>query len=124
MRTDDDSEEADEPPGNYFDEPEKSTNNASEENEELQWARRHVPQGGSGPRLVFRKTELHDRPPGFRSYRNVTSPASDRGNRIAKELAGQIAVLRERLDDAEDRVDRAIDRLDRRLLALEHERES
>jgi len=124
MRTDDDSEEADEPPGNNSGEPEKTPNNAREENEELQWARRHVPQGGSGPRLMFRKTELHDRPPGFRSYRNATSPASDRGNRIAKELARQIAALRERLDDAEDRIDRAIDRLDRRLLALDHEGES
>jgi predicted lipid-binding transport protein (Tim44 family) len=45
MKTDDVSEEAEEPPGKTSGEPEKSGNDAIEENEELEWARRHVPRG-------------------------------------------------------------------------------
>ena len=78
MKTDEESGEADEPP----EEPPCSECNAKkserEENEELQWARRHVPEGYSGPSLVFRKTELHDRPPGSRAYQAATAPATGR----------------------------------------------
>lgn len=65
----DDSGEAEEPPENNAGKQEESLPDAGEENEELEWARRHVPEEPSGPCLVFRKTELHDRPPGSRKYR-------------------------------------------------------
>jgi hypothetical protein len=121
MKTDDDSGEAEEPP----EEPPSSEGSARtsecEGNEELQWARRHVPQGSCGPCLVFRKTELHDRPPGSRSYRAATSPGTDRSDQVAKELARQIAALNDRLDAFEDRMDRAIDQLDRRFLMHGHQ---
>jgi hypothetical protein len=124
MKTDDDRGEADELPK----EPQSSECSATicerEENEELRWARRHVPEGWSGLRLVFRKTELHDKPPGSRSYRAATAPAPGRRDQVAKELAGQIAVLNERLDAVEERIDHAIDRLDRRLLTPRHQGES
>jgi hypothetical protein len=124
MKTDDDSGEADELPK----EPPSSECIAKtcerEENEELRWARRHVPEGWSGLRLVFRKTELHDKPPGSRSYRAATAPAPGRRDQVARERAGQIAALNDRFDAVEDRIDRAIDRLDRRLLMLGHQGES
>lgn len=96
MKTGDASEEAEEPPGKTPGEPEKSGNDAKEENEELEWARRHVPRGRikqpetrpavadakpakktatkpaaqptAGPiaGAAFRKTEIRDRPPIFR----------------------------------------------------------
>jgi hypothetical protein len=124
MKPDEESGEADEPP----EEPpcsQYSTKKSERvENEELKWARRHVPEGYSGPGLVFRKTELHDRPPGSRAYQAATAPATGCDDSDAKERAGRIAALHDRLEAAEDRIDRAIDRLDRRLLALERQGES
>jgi hypothetical protein len=124
MKTDDVSEEADEPP----EEPPRDEGIAKksehEENEELEWARRNVPEDGSGPRLVFRKTELHDKPPGSRSYRAAVAPATGCRDQVAKELAVQIAALNDRIDTVEDRIDRAIDRLDRLVLMLKHPGES
>jgi hypothetical protein len=96
MKTDDVSEEAEEPPGKTPGEPEKSGNDACGENEELEWSRRHQPkrrtkqpetrpaiadakspeklatksaaQPAAGPRAAaaFRKTELRNKPPIFR----------------------------------------------------------
>ena len=124
MKTDEDSGEADEPPEDPPWRECSAKKSEREENEELQWARRHVPEGYSGPSLVFRKTELHDRPPGSRAYQAATAPATGCDDSGAKELAGRIAALHDRLEAAEDRIDRAIDRLDRRLLALECQGES
>jgi hypothetical protein len=96
MKTDDISEEAEEPPGKTPGEPEHSGEDTVEENEELEWSRRHQPKGrtkqpetrpagantkppekpaarpavkqAAGPTAgaAFRKTELRDRPPIFR----------------------------------------------------------
>ena len=121
MKTDDDSEEADEPPEETPSSEGSAEKIEREENEELQWACRHVPEEWSGQRLVFRRPELHDRPPGSRLYRTATATAPGRGDRGAKDHAGQIAALNDRLDAIEDRIERAIDRLDRRLLAPGHQ---
>ncbi len=69
------------------------------------------------PRLVFRKTELHDRPPGARADRKA--PAPPRWERVAEELAIRIGVLDERADAGEFRIEHEIKRLERRILALE-----
>jgi hypothetical protein len=88
MKTDDVSEEAEEPSGKTPGGPEKSGEDTVEENEELEWSRRHQPRGrikqpetrpavastklpekpAAGPTAgaAFRKTELRDRPPIFR----------------------------------------------------------
>jgi len=124
MKTDEESGEADEPPEEPPCNECSSKKSERVENEELQWARRHVPEEWNGPRLVFRKTELYDRPPGSRAYQAATAPATGCDDSGAKELAGRIAALHDRLEAAEDRIDRAIDRLDRRLLALECQGES
>jgi hypothetical protein len=121
MKTDDDSEEAEEPPEKLPSGLQITAPGECKENEELEWARRHVPEDYSGPRLVFRKTELHDKPPGSRLYQVATATVPGRGDRVAKELAGQIVALNDRLNAVEDRIDRAIDRLDRRLLSLEYQ---
>lgn len=121
MKTDDDSGEADEPPEEIPSSKCIAKKSEREENEELQWARRHVPEEWSGLRLVFRKTELHDRPPGSRPCRAATASAPGRWDRGAKDHAGQIVALNDRLDAVEDRIEHAIDRLDHRLLALEHQ---
>jgi hypothetical protein len=120
MKTDDNSGEAEEPPEEHPRCESIAKISEHEKNEELQWARRHVPLGSSGPYLVFRKTELHDRPPGSRPYR-AAAPAPDCDNHDTMELAGQIAALNDRLDAFEDRMDRAIDQLDRRLLMHGHQ---
>lgn len=124
MKTDDNSGEADEPPEESPRNEGSVKKSEHEENEELEWARRHVPKDRSGPRPVFRKTELHDKPPESRSYRAVKAPAPGRRDQIVKELAGQIAALNDRIDTVEDRIDRAIDRLDRLVLTLRHLGES
>ena len=95
MKINTDSGEAGKPPGNTPGVPKKTPDDASEENEELEWARKHVPGGrikqpgpaagtttkrpekpAAGPAVrqaagpiagaAFRKTELRDRPPIFR----------------------------------------------------------
>jgi hypothetical protein len=166
MKTDDGSGEADEPPAKKSDKPEKSIRNACEENEELQGARGHVSQDPAhqpesrpasantepAAQAVFRKTELRDRPPLFRSeepvlrqntllnlqgpdaevpygpfedaLRNLTSVIVRRQEAIAQRLAGQADELHDRLDAPEDRLELTIDRIDRRISRLEEERES
>jgi hypothetical protein len=131
MKTDDESEEAEEPPGNNSGNQEKSVADVNVENDELWWARRHDPgdqgmqpktrNGKTGTRkksrLVFRKTELHDRPPGARADRRAPAPA--RWVRVAEELGVRIAALDERVSAIELRLDQEIKRLERRILTLE-----
>ena len=101
MKTDDESEDAEKPPGNNSGNQENSVADVYEENEELQWARRHQPKGrtkqpetrpagvdakpqgkpapkpapkpAAGPvaGAAFRKTEFRDKPPIFRSEEPV-----------------------------------------------------
>jgi hypothetical protein len=171
MKTDDDSGEAGEPP----EEPPSSESSARtfecEENEELQWARRHAacapaqrresrPAGvkaktaarPAAAEATFRKTELWNRPPLFRSeepvvrqktllrvigqeyaipytsyedaLRNLTAAILQRQETIARGLAREVDELHDRLDVLEDRMEVTINHLDRRLSSLEKERES
>ena len=170
MKTDEDSEEAEEPPGNHSGNQKNSVSNANKENEELQWARRHVPEGAAQPpkarpaaadsgqvsapaaQAAFRKTELWDKPPLFRSevpvvrqkalaavfgpateipymlfedsLRNLTAAFVRRQETIAGRLAGQVDDLHDRIDALEEKIERVIARLDRRVSSLEKERES
>ena len=101
---------------------------------------------------MFRKTELRDRPPLFRSeepvlrqntllnlqgpdaevpygpfeeaLRNLTSAIVRLQETIAQRLAGQVDELHDRLDALEDRIELPIDRIDCRISRLEEESES
>ena len=121
MKTGDDSGETEAPPEKPPSSESIAKTSERIENEELEWARRHVPPGRSSPHLVFRKTELHDKPPGSRLNRAAATRAPGGEDRILKDLAGQIAALNDRLDAFEDRMDRTIDQLDRRLLMHGHQ---
>ena len=124
MKRANNSGEADELPATNPQEPEKFLPGMCEENEELNWARRQVPEERSGLRFVFRKTELHDKPPGSRSYRAATAPATSHLDQVVKELNGQIAALTDRPGPVKSRIDRAIDRPGHRLLTPKHPGES
>jgi hypothetical protein len=170
MKTDEDSGEADEPP----EEPPSSECRAKklkrEENEELQRARNHRAQDQAhlpesrpasanaepatepAAQAAFRKTELRDKPPLFRSgepvlrqktlsrmlgqdtdipympyedaLRSLTAAIVQHQETIARRIAGEVDELHDRLDALEDRIELAMDRLDRRVSSLEKERES
>jgi len=66
---------------------------------------RHVPEERSGPSLVFRKTELHDRPPGTGGSQ-PTTVIHERRDRILEKLTARLDAIDSRLDDIEDRIDR------------------
>jgi hypothetical protein len=133
MKTDEDNGEVDEPP----EEPPCSEciakKSEREENEELQWARNHRAQdpdhlpesrpasANSEPatepaaQAAFRKTELWDKPPLFRSEEPIVrQKGPDR----------QVDEIHDRIDILEDRFELVIDRLERRISRLEEERES
>ena len=110
MKTDEESGEADEPPEEPPSSECSSKKSEREENEELQWARRHVPEERSGPGLVFRKTELHDRPPGTGGSQ-PTTVISERRDRILDPLTARLDAIDSRLDDIENRIDRVTGQL-------------
>jgi len=116
MTNDTDSGEAGRPPGKP---PCRETGTGvSDANEELEWARKHVQQVWSSPGEVFRKTELHDRPPGSGGFR----PAGfirKRRDRIIEKINARLDAIDNRLDDIEDRIDRAVGRLSQRIHAIE-----
>lgn len=116
MKTDEDSGEADEPP----EEPpcRKTETGVSDENEELAWAQKHVNQEWSGPGVVFRKTGLHDRPPGSGGFRPAAS-IRKRRDRISEKINTRLDATDNRPDDIGDRIDRAVGRLSLRIQALE-----
>jgi hypothetical protein len=114
MKTDDISEEAEEPP----EEPPCRGNGTEEENSELEWARRHVDLGWSGPNAVFRKTELHDRPPGTGRFKPATI-VRNRRERIIEKLTARLDTIDSRLDEIEDRIDQVTGQLSRRIHAFE-----
>jgi hypothetical protein len=166
MKTDDDSEEAKKPPGNNSGKQKNPVSDANAEKEELQRARRQVPKragqsreprpgnANSGPAApaMFRKTELWDKPPLFRSeepmmrqkamaavlgpdtdipyvpfedsLRNLIGQVVRRQETIARRLAGQVDDLHDRIDALEDTIELMIARFDRRISSLEKERES
>ncbi len=114
MKSDNRSEEAGEP----AEEPLCRGNGTEEESSEIEWARRHVDQGVSAPQAVFRKTELHDRPPGTRGF--APAPAfRKRRDRIIEKLTARLDAIDRRLDDIEDRIDRLTGRLSRWIHAFE-----
>ena len=116
MKNNTDSGEADKPPKKP---PCRETDTGvSDENEELEWARKHVQQGWSGPDNVFRKTELHDRPPGSGGFR-PTAGIRNRRDRDIGEINGRLDAIDDRLDEIEDRIDRVIGQLRRWIHAFE-----
>lgn len=138
MRTVNTSGEAGELPATNPQEPEKFLPGICKEDDEPNRARRHLPEGPArhglrqdtvpGPEpasglALSRKTELHDKPPGSRSYRAATAPATGCPDLIVKEPAGQIAALNDRPGAVESRIDRAI-RPGHRLLTPGHPGES
>jgi hypothetical protein len=74
---------------------------------------RKTAKGAKEQRLVFRKTELHDRSPGARADRRT--PAPPRWTRVAEELDERIATLNERADAIEFRLDKEIKRHEKRM---------
>jgi hypothetical protein len=131
MKTDDTSGEAAKPPGENSGNTDEKIPDSVETYDELQWARRHDPgdplnqpkirktkKGAKKQRLVFRKTELRDRPPGARADRRP--PAPPRWTRVAEELDVRIAALDERADAIEFRLEQEIKRLENRLRAPGH----
>jgi hypothetical protein len=131
MKTDENSVEAEEPPGNNSGEQKIPAAQVNEENEELKWARKHepgdpvqqpkprkIPTRAKKKRLVFRKTELHDRPPGARADRRP--PAPPRWTRVAEELDKRIAAIDERADAIEFRLKQEIKRLENRMRSPGH----
>jgi len=126
MKTDADSGEADKPPETNSKEPEKIIPEAKEETGIPVTERTHAPQGPGGwPEPVpepsplpgadgkFRKTELWDRPPHFRSEVPVM-----RENGIDRQLDE----IHDRIDILEDRFELVIDRIERRISKLEEKR--
>lgn len=121
MTNDTDSGEAEQPPGKI---PCQETETGErDENDELEWARKHVQQGGSGPDEVFRKTELHDRPPGSAGFRPAALVRS-RQDRIIEKIHDRLDAIDNRLDDIEDRIDHAVGRLSQRIHAIEKKERS
>jgi hypothetical protein len=122
MKTDADSEEAEEPPGKTPGEGKENLCNAYEKNDELEWARRHTPQDSvkqqdhkpeaSMPPAAsasFRKTEFWNRAPLIRSEEPV----------MRKGLGQQADELHDRIDALEDRIELAIYRIEWRISKLE-----
>jgi hypothetical protein len=167
MTTTDYSQEAHEPPETNLKEPDKTMPCEQRENDELRRAHRPVPEdvaektepppsGGPGSGMpsqpevqtVFRKTELYDRPPLFRSEvpRQRQNPLPDLGpdaevpyglfetalrdlvwsmirrqETIGQGLGKEAGHLHNRPGILEDRIGLTIDRLDRRICSLEEE---
>jgi len=118
MKKTDDDEETAEPPDKPPCRADDAKIGGHDGNEELEWARRHVPQGWSGPHNVFRKTELHDRPPGTGAHRPATA-ASKPGDRVIEQLTSRLDAIDERLDGIDNRIDQAIERLGKKIRAPE-----
>jgi hypothetical protein len=127
MKTDDDSEDAEKPPGNNSGNREKSVADVDEANEELEWAWKHVPKGTAhqpeptpasashgNAELAFRKTEFWNRAPLIKSEEVVRQ----------KGLDGQADEIHERIDNLEDRIELVIYRLENRISKLEEKRRS
>lgn len=122
MKTDDDSEEAKEPPGKNPGEMKEKIRNASEKNDELEWARKHSHQGSArqpepqpkasmppATSASFRKTEFWNRAPVIRSEEPVMRNGLDQ----------QAEELHDRIDALEDRIELAIYRIECRISKLE-----
>lgn len=127
MKTDKDSEEAPKPPGNNSGEKKNSGADVNEANEELKWARMHVPEGTAqqpkpvpanaspgNAELAFRKTDFWNRAPLIKSEEVVRQ----------KGLDGQADEIHERIDNLEDRIELVIYRLESRISKLEEKRRS
>jgi hypothetical protein len=122
---------------------------AGQENEELTWARRHMPKGSTAEtaKEVFRKTELHNSPPSEEdemeklrqqmmqrlrrqncevsyqqyetSFRHFISTLMVRQDRTDAELREQVAALCEQIGVLQERLERKTGRLEYRVDDLE-----
>jgi hypothetical protein len=163
MKPDADSEEAEKPPGKNSDTTKKSrTDTKREDDDQLRMEQPQNPalrpdsrQAGAalepGAGDTFRKTELWDRPPIFRSeepvqrqkilaallgpdnevpytpyedaLRNLTAAIIRRQETILRQVARQLDELHDRLDILEEKFEDAFAHLEHRVAKLERERE-
>jgi len=109
MKDDAHSGEAGEPPEKP---PGRETDTGmSDENEEPEWARKHVLLEWPSLDEVFRKTGIHDRPPGSGGFRPTTVIRHRRDRIIGK--------IHAKPDAIEDRIDRAVGCLTQRIRRIE-----